>query len=308
MQRYRTLSGILGALPVFESTARLNSFTKAADELGLSQPAVSRRISTLEEHLGAQVFLRDHNKLELTPEGLLILEAVELGFGHLQRVVSRITKVDDKRKLTIACGFSFATMWFQPRFSVFRKYLSGLEIHLIASEFLGDLDPEMVDIRILWHKDTWPDRDVRPLFIERVCPVCSPAFASRHNLVAGLDIDAQRLSELPLLHCGSGSVDDLDWLHWFKLHGIEYLPRGQSYVYDNVQFTIQAALDGEGIALGHVYLIDDLLAQGNLVQLAPLVENQDVSLFIEFEKSRLSRAKRDKIYKWMLQEVGDASR
>jgi len=305
MQRYRTLSGILGALPVFESSARHNSFTKAADELGLSQPAVSRRISTLEDHLGTQVFLRDHNKLELTSEGQLILEAVELGFGHLQRVVSRIAKPDEKRKLTIACGFSFATMWIQPRFSKLRKQLAGLEIHLIASEFLDDLDPEMVDIRILWQQDAWPDRDVRPLFIERVYPVCSPAFAQHHNLTGDTEVDAKKISELPLLHCGSGSVDDMDWPNWFRKHGVEFLPGGQRYVYDNIQFTIQAALDGEGIALGHSYLIDDLLMHGNLVKLAPVVENRDVSLFIEFEKSRLSKSKRDEIFNWMLQEAGN---
>ena len=144
MQKYDALAGILGALPAFESAARQMSFTKAAEELGVTQPAISRRIHSLENVLGIAVFRRDHNKLELTLEGREILAAVELGLGHLNEAVGQIAGRGAARKLTMACGFSFSAMWLQPRFTRFRQMLDGLEVHLIASEFPDDLDPNMM--------------------------------------------------------------------------------------------------------------------------------------------------------------------
>ena len=104
----------------------------------------------------------DHNKIELTREGRLVLEAVDLGLGHLNNVVSQIGGRTQNRKLSIACGFSFAVMWFLTRISRFRQLLDGSEIHLITSEYPEELDPETIDIRVLWKKQSWPDRDVRP--------------------------------------------------------------------------------------------------------------------------------------------------
>ena len=97
------------------------SFTKAANELCLTQPAVSRRISSLENHLGVTVFERRHNKLQLTNEGRQILAAVKLILGHLDKVFGQISEEGRQNKLTIACGFSFANMWLQPRFTKLRQ-------------------------------------------------------------------------------------------------------------------------------------------------------------------------------------------
>lgn len=304
MQNYRSLAGILGTLPIFESAARQMSFTKAAKEIGLSQPAVSRRISNLENLLSAPVFRRDHNKLELTREGRLILEAVELGLGHLNKVVAQIAERSKERKLTIACGFSFAAMWLQPRFTKFRQMLDGLEVHLIASEFPDDLNPNMIDIRILWLDKAWPDRDMRPLFSEDICPVCSPSFAEAHELPANGATPLKKLRKLPLLHCNFGEPGHVDWTAWFRLHGIDYAPPNPVYFYDNYQFAVQAALDGEGVVFGYSVLIDGLLAGGSLVQIGPKVHHRDATVFIEFEPDRISKTRRDEIYEWLRREAG----
>ena len=305
MGRYRVLVGALGALPAFESAARLMSFTKAAEELGLTQPAISRRISKLEWLLGVTVFLRSNNKLELTTEGHQLLEAVKLSLGHLNEVVAQIAERGKERKLTIACGFSFAAMWLQPRFTKLRQMLDGLEVHLIASEFPDDLNPNMIDIRILWlDNKPWPDRDVRPLFSEDICPVCSPSFAEAHELLANGATPLKNLSELPLLHYHVGEPGYLDWTAWFRLHGIDYVPPNPVYFYDNYQFAVQAALDGEGVVLGYSVLIDGLLAHGRLVEIGPEVHLRDITLFIEFEPDRISKTRRDEIYEWLRREAG----
>ncbi len=304
MQKYRSLVGILGTLPVFESAARQMSFTKAAEELGLTQPAVSRRISSLEYLLQAKVFRRNHNKLELTEEGREVLAAVELGLGHLNKVVGQIAGQGRERKLTIACGFSFAAMWLQPRFTKFRQMLDGLDVHLIASEFPDDLDPDMIDIRVLWLDKPWPNRDMRPLFQEDVYPVCSPAFADAHGLSTDVTTRVETLTELPLLHCDVGEPGHLDWPQWFRLQGMDYAPPNPAYCYDNYQFAVQAALDGEGIVFGYSVLIESLLARGSLLRIGPSLRHRDATLYIEFEPLRISKARREKIYRWLRQEAG----
>ena len=303
MQKYRALAGIISTLPVFESAARLMSFTDAAEELHMTQPAVSRRIASLEQMLGVAVFRRDHNKLALTKHGFALLRAVDLDLGHLNKAVTDISRRAESAKLTVACGFSFAAMWLQPRFSRFRRMLDGLDVHLIASEFPDDLDPEMIDIRILWNEQTWPNRDVRELFSEETFPVCSRAFATRYGLDMNAESPLETMATLPLLHYDPGGPYNQSWSDWFRRQGIEYSPPESVYVFDNYQFTIQAALDDEGIALGYSVLLDDHLSRGNLVQVGQRGARQNSLIFIEFEPNRLSKKVRDTIHAWLSQEA-----
>ena len=296
------LRGIIGALPVFESAARLLSFTKAAEELNMTQPAVSRRISKLEGLLGAPVFKRFNNHIQLTAEGREFLEGVETGMLHLNDAAERVFKRGEKTKLTVACGFSFAAMWLQPRFSKFRQILNDKEAHLIASESPDDLDPDLIDIRILWRNSSWPDRDLRPLFPEDVLPVCSPKFARKHKLLNGAENNLAQIAELPLLHFNTENSKDLDWAAWFKHHLIDYARSDPAYYYDNYQYAIQAAMDGEGVALAPSYLIEMNIAEKKLIQIGPSVRHREACVFIEFENTRLSLAHRDAIYNWLRAE------
>ena len=304
MKRYSTLTGVLGALPVFESAARHKSFTKAGEELRLTQPAVSRRISSLEKRLGFPVFRRRHNKLELTPEGRQLLLAVEFSLDHLNDAAVQLTDQASRRKLTIACGFSFSSMWLQPRFSRFRRMLDAIDVHLIASEFPDDLDPRMIDIRVLWEDNFWPGREVRPLFRDIVYPVCSEAFAKSLKLPKGGEEPPEHFQSLPLLLNQSSGSDRLDWEEWFRALGMRFRSDNPRYVYDNYQFTIQAAIDGEGIALGYSGLIDDFIERGELIKVGQSITLQSGKTFIEFEPTRLSEARRDMIYHWFQSEAG----
>ncbi len=304
MIRYRLLTGVLGALPVFESAARHKSFTKAGEEMRLTQPAVSRRISSLERRLGFSVFKRQHNKLELTPEGRQLMSAVEFSLDHLNEAVIQLTEQITRRKLTIACGFSFSSMWLQPRFSRFRKMLDGVEVHLIASEFPDDLDPQMIDIRVLWEDNFWQGREVRPLFRDIVYPVCSRAFAKKFKLPKSGEVPPGDFQILTLLFNQSSGSDRLDWEEWFRTLRIDFKPDNPRYVYDNYQFTIQAAIDGEGIALGYSGLIDDLIEREELIKVGQSIRLQSGRTFIEFEPNRLSEARRDLIYDWFQSESG----
>lgn len=302
MHRYNKLSGVLGALPVLECAARQMSFSRAASELCLTQPAVSRRISNMEKRLGISLFERNHNQLRLTQEGKRILAATELSLGHLEKVLDEIGGERPKSKLTIACGISFACLWLQPRFTSLRQFLDNKEFHLIASETTEDLDPKMIDIRILWQKRRWPNREIRSLFPQVSFPVCSPEFAGQHGLsITDPDL-VQRLAALPLLRCHSDGAHDLGWTEWFAMQDVIYTEQNVGYIHDSVLYMIQSALDSEGIALGNYHFVEQYLERGDLVQIGPIVEGSDSIGWIEFEPGRLSKQDRDRIFEWFRNE------
>ena len=303
MHKFRKLHGLLNILPVFECASRHMSFTKAAAELNLSQPAVSRRINNLEYRLGVQLFERQHNKLVLTQAGMQLNDASILSLSHLNEVINALSHAEKQRSITIACGFSFATMWLQPRFSKLRDYLNNIELHLIASESLNELDPNMVDIRVLWINDPWPNRQIKAFFPEDICIVCSSKLVKAHQLKANDRGLEQQLLSLPLLHYGGGGPEFMDWRSWFGLQNVEYSPPDSTYFYDNYQFLIQAALEGEGIALGLKGFVDSYIDQGTLIQLGPYTRHREYSTFIEFETQRITPQNRKLIFNWFKNTV-----
>ena len=303
MQKFRKIYGILNALPIFECAARHMSFTKAAVELNLSQPAVSRRMTNLELQLGVSLFKRTHNKLALTSAGIQLNDAAALSLSHLNEAILKLPNSHQRNKVSIACGFSFATMWLQPRFSRLRDELNDIEIHLMASEFLDELNPDMIDVRVLWDNNPWPDRTVEPFFPEDICPVCSPAFAKKFNLDLNNNTIAKQLTQVPLLYYGVENSGELDWASWFLLHEIQYAPSKSHYFYDNYQFLIQAAIDGEGVALGNKEFTNSYVEQKTLLNLGPYIRHREHSLLLEFDSKRISPRTQNFIYKWFKSQL-----
>ena len=303
MPRYQSLIGVLGAMPVFESAARLRSFTKAAQELRLSQPAVSRRITALEERLELRLFDRNHNRLKLTPDGRKLLSAVETSLDQLDTVVTRLTRKPGRRKLTISCDFSIYSLWLQARLPRLRNLIDGIDFQLAASQTPDALDPETVDIRILWYDTPWPGREMHQLFADCASPVCSPAFAEREGLPLSEDLPAERFLDMPLLLAQSGKDDRLDWEDWFQAQGLNFTSGDRHYTYDIYQIAIHAAIEGEGVALGYSGLIDDALKSGALIKIGQSIDMRSATTFIEFEPNRISAVRRKKILGWFQSEA-----
>ncbi len=302
MQKDSSLSNVFGALPVFECVARNMSFTRAAEELSLSQAAVSRRISRLEKSLGVPLFERHHNKLQITHDGRKILAAVELSLRDCKKVLDEIHIKKPKINLTIACGFSFASLWLRPRFTRLRQSMGNREIHLIASDSIDDLDQDMIDIRILWREKSWPGREVRALLPQVFLPVCSPEFAARHKLSMADPATLQRLASLPLLHCSPDGSHDITWSRWFSQHNVGYPQQNPDYIHDHVQYMMQSALDSEGIALGSYHFVDRYLERGDLVQIGSAIEGSENMGWIEFEPTRVSKQDRNSLFEWFSME------
>lgn len=252
----------LQTLMVFEAAARHLNFTTAAQELGTTQPAVSQRVGLLEDDLGAPLFARAHRGVTLTPDGALLFGAVQQSLAGIGDAVAKIRARRTRQVLTIATDFGFATYWLMPRLAALRQLAPHLDVRIVTSQNEFDIRGEAVDVAVAFGAGPWPGCSAEALFPERVVPVCSPGFLAEH----GLRGSPGELARLPLLHLETGlPARWLSWADWFALHGLAASDDGHDLTLNNYALVIQAAIAGQGVALGWLPLIDDPVRAGQLV-------------------------------------------
>lgn len=251
----------LQSLVYFESAARHLNFTAAAEELGTTQPAVSHRVKSMEEHLGISLFLRQHRGVKLTAEGMRLYETVRNSLDALRLTTAEVRTQDEQRTITLATDFGFAKLWLMPRIQQLREAVPGLQLRLLTSQ--EEIDPRAEEIDISIHYKS-PDQHGHAvlLFPETVLPVCSPDLLKK----LGPFMTAADLSKAPLLHLQQVEPRRwLDWNGWCAEHDLGDEPMPQSLTFNDYSLVIQAAIGGHGIALGWTPLVDDLLDRGDLV-------------------------------------------
>jgi DNA-binding transcriptional LysR family regulator len=253
----------LDLLRGFEVAARHLSFTRAADELSLTQSAVSRQIKALEDHLGAALFKRRHRALLLTDAGQLLLRAVSDALRRIAEATEQLRA--PSRTLTVSTTISFASLWLVPRLASFRRAHPEADIRIDANNRLVDLERDGIEVAIRYAPPSLVPADAIRLFGEEVMPVASPALLRRQPLTTAAD-----LANHVLLHYErpDGGAPWLSWPAWFEVVGAAPIqPRGALHLtqYDQV---IQAAVDGQGVAIATTPLVKHLIREGKLV--APL--------------------------------------
>lgn len=252
----------LHSLVFFEAAVRHLSFTAAALELGTSQPAVSQRIGLLEEDLGVPLFKRGHRGVSLTADGLQLFNAVRDSLDGIGAAAAKIRSRHARQVLTVATDFGFAAYWLMPRLAALRALVPNLDVRIVTTQDPFDIRGEPVDIAIAFGAGQWPGCTAQALFPEIVVPVCSPGFLAKHVLSG----QAADLAKLPLLHLES--ADPLRWLgweNWFALHDVTSTSDSHDLTLNNYPLVIQAAIAGQGVALGWTPLVDDLVRNGQLV-------------------------------------------
>lgn len=268
--RYKLPS--LSALNAFESAARHCNFSRAADELATSQPAVSRHVTALEQSLGTALFERTGNRVALSDDGRRLYHAVVAGFEEIGRAVDELKRSPRRPVMTIACSYDVAHLWLMPRHEGLQEVLGPeTEIRVVASEYeQQNLSPDKgIDLR-LTYLDPLPDGiDSVELLGEEVSPVCAPAFAQQHaELLEALGCGA--LAELPLLHLTKRNFGWASWPVWFQAFGLEEGAAPPPRRFSSYVYLLEAASSGAGMALGWNGLADRYLEQGRLVR--PLSE------------------------------------
>lgn len=291
--RFRRIQPHLTALPVFEAAARLGSFTRAGGELGISQPSVSRHIANLEEALGQPLFTRDHNRLTLTAEGAALAGAIDLGLSHIDTAYRKVAQGPRRQGLTLACSFSFAHGWLLPRFSDLRRAAGDTPIHLVVSYWLEDVALDDVDMVVNWRSRGWTEWPSLSLFDEVVYPVAAPSWQGRGDTLAPAD----------LLHFEERDNEFVGWERWFAHTGQTMPDVTDAYRYSNYHFMIQAAMDGEGVALGWHHLVADQIAQGRLQRVGAPMHYRDDAYSLEYRPNSTAPETVQAILNWFRAEV-----
>jgi DNA-binding transcriptional LysR family regulator len=256
-------------LRTFEAAARHLSFTKAAEELFVTPSAVSRQIRTLEENLGVPLYLREVRGLRLTDAGLRLRQAVEGAWHQLEATVLTLKETRPSRVLSIGTTVSFAALWLVPRLPAFRLRHPGIDIRVSASSDVQDTRRERLDVVIRYARPGLIPHRERVLFHESVFAVCSPGLCQDGG--RGLAAPAD-LARHVLLHLDDacGDLAWYRWSHWLESMGLGNLVPASALRFSHYDQLIQAAVDGQGVALGRHPLVDRLLSQGRLV--APFAE------------------------------------
>jgi putative choline sulfate-utilization transcription factor len=292
----------LQSLACFEAAGRLSSFTAAAQELSTSQPAVSQRIGQLEEELGVPLFKREHRGVELTPDGRLLYAAVRDSLAGIDDAVARIRTRRNRQVLTVATDFGFAT-WLMPRLASLREQLPELDVRIVTTQQPFDIRGEPVDIAVAFGAGQWRGCHALLLMPELVVPVCSPAFAARQQLPG----DAAQLARQPLLNLESSEPARwLSWDSWFARHGQPATSEARGLTLNNEPLVMRAAIAGQGVALGWVPLVDDLIRTGQLVPAFATPVRTDFGYFLLEPHARRPPAAVKPFSAWMLAECSQA--
>ena len=268
MERIRSQLPPMTTLAAFEASARLRSFTRAAEELFITQAAVSRQIRILEQHLGVKLFDRTHRRIELTEPGQRFQHAVSVALDLLANSAGSIRVEDKPHDLTLGADLSMAHLWLMPRFPRFQESYPEISVNIIASDSEEDCLRSSVDMALLYGDGNWPGFDAKLLVAEEIYPVCTPEYLSDNAPIA----TPNDFLEHTLLDLRGDRWDWVDWHQWLTKKNIPFSDDMRSLGFNNLPLLIQAACAGQGIALGWNRLLDRQLESGELVQ--PL----DVSL------------------------------
>ena len=260
----------LDLLVGFESAARHLSFTKAGEELYLTQSAVSRQIKELEDQLGVPLFERRHRALALTPEGQQFYAAAAQVLVTMRAATDRLRTRTGRQAIALTTTHSFAALWLIPRLAGFTRAHPEADVRITADTRIQDLERDGLDIAIRHGPPSLAGPNAVRLFGERVFPVCSPKLLAKKTLKKPADLQHHVLLQ----------YDDPDgrhpWLHWktwLEVAGIADLRPAGTLSFSGYEQIVPAAIAGHGVALGRTPLVKDLLASKELV--APFKSSAD---------------------------------
>jgi DNA-binding transcriptional LysR family regulator len=259
----------LQRLAVFEAAARLGSFTAAAGELGMTQPAVTRQVRALERSLGADLFTRSANRRALTEAGHRLHTHVSAGFDAIENGLAELT--DHTGTFVLATHPGIAQMLIMPRLDEIETVLGPLDLPL----WLFDRDDELLaggfDAAIRVGTGEFSGLDRRLLFPEIVVPIASPGLAETYGLSA--DSSAAEVYTAPLVHMDDGDRPWMNWDGWLSNFGIRLRRSPGRVLFNNYPMVLQRALLGYGVALGWRPLVDEYVECGALVVVGPEVRS-----------------------------------
>ena len=295
---YRRLIPSMTALVEFESVARLSSFTVAANELGVTQAAVSRQVKFLEDTLGVRLFHRLHRSIELTEEGEALYLVVAESMQKIAGVFDRLSSGPVQQELVLAATSAFSHFRLLPRLASLKKAQPNLQLRLSTQMFTADLRHKEIDVAVRFGNGRWSDGTATLLFDEEVFPVCSTTWVESRGMPQSL----QDVANAALIESDSTSEGWMGWEAWFNAVGLRPLRLNFALRCSLYTDAIQAARYGEGIALGWGRLVHDLVETGELVRLPVASLKPNDAYFIVVPHGRTITAATDGLIDWLRQD------
>lgn len=247
----------LQGLYYFVKAAQLGSFKEASEQLFVTSAAISQQIRHLEQWLGTDLFHRQHRKVSLTNEGLILYNQALKGFEQIQDGVRQINRDPDPNRLSISTLPSFAQQWLVPRIGEFRKAHSDIALLIEPKSELVTFQDSNVDVCVRYGDGNYPNLESLWLMDEIIYPVCHPIYQKNHGIWSIEDLNRVDLIE--------DTWPDMDWGHW--LEGFGVTPRQSAIQYDGSHFVIEGALSVQGVALVRHSLACRYLQEGSLVRI-----------------------------------------
>ena len=292
----------LSTLQAFEAAGRLMSFTRAAEELNVTQAAVSKQIRALENHVGQSLFERSHRAVQLTAQGREYLHTVVTALNHLAHATLELRSNEAPQRLCIAADHSVAALWLLPRMKSLQASQPQVTFHLVVSDAESRSLADEVDVAILHGEDRWPLHQAELLFPEVVFPVCSPAY------LAGAP-PIRHMADLAAAHLIDLEDDNWTWINWriwLTNHGVGLPATHKALTIGNYPLVLEASRQGLGIALAWQSLIEADLAEGTLTRPIDAEVQTRFAYYLAWPRTRQRSAVALAFCKWVQQQFGQS--
>ena len=285
----------LNALRAFEAGARFLNFTRAAEDLYVTQTAVSHQVRLLEEWFGKRLFVRAGKGLKLTEAGAALYPVISQALDRIGEVASRVRGAAQRRTLTVSVTPTFGSRWLASRLGRFWQEHSEIDLRLHHSLHLVDLEREDIDIAIRWGKGEWPGLTVERLMAAQSAPVCSPVLLEGEHGIQSLDA----LRHHTLLH----ERDYSEWTEWLTAAGVPEVDGQRGPVIDNPGVLLSAALEGHGVMLGILGMLAEELDSGKLVAPFGMTPDPKLAYYLVYLLGALERPKVRAFRDFLMEEL-----
>lgn len=258
-----------GALRSFAAAARLGSISAAALELGVTQSAVSHAVARLERHLDLRLFERAPTGVSLTEAGAALATELRRGFDIVDRAAAAAAAAGASARgvrrrdgvVTLSVSTSFAALWLLPRLGAFRREHPGIDLRYLTNDSDRSVGRDGADVWIPLGAGAWPELATHHFCDEEILLVAAPDVAA-----AWADAPMAALVDAPLLHLDERYPSRFDWARWFAHVGVDVEGPLAGDHSNDYAVVVQAAIAGQGIALGWEHIVRDAIADGRLVQ------------------------------------------
>lgn len=281
MKNLQRMIESLNHLAAFEASARLLSFTKAAEEMGVSQPAVSQSIRRLEAAIGIKLFKRNHRIIALTDAGEVLKGDVFQGLNQIERSIKQLQSRSTGKHVTLSVSSAFAHYWLVPRLQDFRARHPHIDLRMQQTDMDLDLAQEGISLAV-WRGDgNWRGYESTLLASESISALASPAWIAKNGTINSLDA----LKKCRLITLEEPHRYRPEWKDFFAGFDTNYKDDGTGLRLNDYALVLQAGLAGEGVVFGWQHITRQLVDAGLLVQIGDWRWNSDAGFYLVWSKN-----------------------